>query len=63
MHTPIFKERKPMTPLTDYNRINIIVPREEKKKIVAWCQEHKMTLTSIMRIALRDFFRKQGVKL
>jgi len=52
-----------MTPLTDYNRINIIVPREEKKKIVAWCKENKMSLTSILRMALKDFFRKQGVKL
>jgi hypothetical protein len=52
-----------MTPLTDYNRINIIVPREEKKKIVEWCQTNKLTLTSIMRIALKDFFKKHGVKL
>lgn len=52
-----------MLPPTDYNRINIIVPKDEKKKIVQWCRENRHTLTSVLRQALKEFFKKQGVKL
>lgn len=52
-----------MLPPTDYNRINIIVPKDEKRKIVEWCAKNRHTLTSVLRMALKDFFKKQGVKL
>jgi len=52
-----------MLPATDYNRINIIVPKSEKKKIVEWCKENRYTLTMVLRQALKDFFKKQGIKL
>lgn len=62
IRTPSY-ERIFMLPPTDYNRINIIVPKEEKKKIVEWCTKNRYTLTMVLRQALKDFFKKQGVKL
>jgi hypothetical protein len=56
-------ERTYMLPPTDYNRINIIVPKDEKQKIVEWCAKNRYTLTMVLRQALKDFFKKQGVKL
>lgn len=50
-------------PLTEYHRINVILPTREKKLVVKWAKENGYTMTSILRQALKDFFKKKGVEL
>lgn len=52
-----------MIPPTDYNRINVIVPKEDKRKIIEWCADNRQSLTNVTRLALKEFFKKHGVKL
>ena len=49
--------------LTDYHRINVILPEKDKKIIVEWAKENGYTMTAILRQALKDFFKKKGVVL
>ena len=48
---------------TEYHRINIILPTKDKKLVAAWAKANGYTLTSILRQALKDFFKKRGVEL
>jgi len=52
-----------MIPSTDYNRINIILPKEQKKLIADWCKTNRYTLTSVLRQALKEFFKRKGIEL
>lgn len=49
--------------LTDYERLVTILPRKEKAKVIAWCEENNYRASQVMREALREFFKKKGVQL
>jgi hypothetical protein len=40
---------------TDYERVNVIVPRELKRELIRHAENNESSLTRIMRIALRDY--------
>lgn len=49
--------------LTAFERLVTILPREDKAKVIAWCDENNYRATSIMREALREWFKKKGINL
>lgn len=52
-----------MIPPTNYNRINVILPKEDKELINEWCKTNRYTLTAVLRQALKEWFKKKGIEL
>jgi len=47
--------------ITEYHRMVVIVPKQQKKTITAWAEKNGYTLTSVIRQALKEFFEKRGL--
>jgi hypothetical protein len=47
--------------ITEYHRMVVIVPKEQKKTITEWATKNGYTLTSVIRQALKEFFEKRGL--
>lgn len=47
-------------PLTEYERVNFILPRKEKRLLIKYCEEKKISMTQLMRTTLVDFLEKKG---
>ena len=49
--------------LTEYERVVSILTRQDKKKVIAWCDTNRFSLAEITRQALKAFFSKRGIDI
>lgn len=47
---------------TNYERVNVIIPRQLKRELVKYAKENESSLTRIMRMALREYMAKDKGK-
>lgn len=47
---------------TQYERVNVIVPRQLKRELIRHAKENDSSLTRIMRIALKDYLTNYDKK-
>jgi hypothetical protein len=49
--------------LTRYERLVTILTREQKIKVVRYCDKNKYSAAQVMRDALRLWFKEKGIDL